>query len=171
MLQVLLCQACLRLKAFFYTSPFVLKVSQVLACSWFGLLALLLKTGRAASVILQAIMTKYHQFLPYRDEAEEHLFWFIFLLCDCLLSMSWLISWDFILCFSLSWFFLLCFFFLLAQNKTNKPELGGFDFIWKKKDTELHKIVFSYIIFLVSAFHLCYAGAVCYKIRVVYKVQ
>lgn len=41
----------------------------------------------------------------------------------------------------------------------------------KKKDTELHKIVFSYIIFLVSAFHLCYAGAVCYKIRVVYKVQ
>lgn len=133
MLQVLLCQACLRLKAFFYTSPFVLKVSQVLACSWFGLLALLLKTGRAASVILQAIMTKYHQFLPYRDEPEEHLFWFIFLLCDCLLSMSWLISWDFILCFSLSWFFLLCFFFSSHKIKLYKPELGGFDFIWKKK--------------------------------------
>lgn len=172
MLQGLLCQACLRLKAFFYTSPFVLKVSQVLACSWFGLLALLLKTGRAASVILQAIMTKYHQFLPYRDEPEEHLFWFIFLLCDCLLSMSWLISWDFILCFSLSWFFLLCFFFFLAQNKTLQTRTGRFWLYLKKKEkTQLHKIVFSYIIFLVSAFHLCYAGAVCYKIRVVYKVQ
>lgn len=172
MLQVLLCQACLRLKAFFYTSPFVLKVSQVLACSWFGLLALLLKTGRAASVILQAIMTKYHQFLPYRDEAEEHLLWFIFLLCDCLLSMSWLISWDFILCFSLSWFFLLCFFFFSSHKiKLTNQNWEVLTLFGKKKDTELHKIVFSYIIFLVSAFHLCYAGAVCYKIRVVYKVQ
>lgn len=132
MLQVLLCQACLRLKAFFYMSPFVLKVSQVLACSWLGLLALLLKTGRAASVILQAIMAKYHQFLPYRDEPEEHLFWFIFLLCDCLLSMSWLISCKFpeILFFVSSFHgSFCCAFFPLTQNKTNKPELGGFDFI------------------------------------------
>lgn len=116
MLQVLLCQTCLRLKAFIYTSPFVLKVSLVLACSWLGLLAFLLKTGRAASVILQAIMAKYHQFLPYRDEPEEHLFWIIFLLCDCLLSMSWLISLSFQRFYSLFLPFMVLFVVLFFSS-------------------------------------------------------
>lgn len=67
--------------------------------------------------------------------------------------------------------FVVLFFFSSHKIKLTNQNWEVLTLFGKKKDTELHKIVFSYIIFLVSAFHLCYAGAVCYKIRVVYKVQ